>query len=279
MKQVSKFGLSAVLLAAVVGIQACKQEEANAAERSAEKVPAPIIKHRSQPAEEKAADSVQLIKGQLAAKLPRLPVVSVTESQAKGIYQVELRGGDVIHVTADANYIINGDLLAVKQDKMDNITEAWRSEKRIAALSSLKDEDLVVFQAEGEEKGEVIAFTDTSCGYCRKLHVEVPKLNAMGITVKYAAWPRYGVKSPAGQTIANIWCAADKQKAMTLGKTNKPVPKPEGECDTGVIQNQIDMGRALGVRGTPALFLADGRKVGGYRKASDLAAELGIKSD
>ena len=76
--------------------------------------------------------------------------------------------------------------------------------------------------------------------------------------------------------MAHIWCAQDREDAMTLAKTRKPVPTPEGECDTTAITDQINLGRQLGVRGTPAVFLGDGRKVGGYRKASDLAAEFGL---
>ncbi|MCG8672288.1 MAG: DsbC family protein [Pseudomonadales bacterium] len=279
MKKVSKLGLSATLFVALLGLQACKQEKATAEDSAQPAAEAPAAPTAEEP--KAAADMVQLtpeehIKKTLAANLPQLQVVSMMESSAKGIYQVEINGGEVIHVTSDGKHILNGDLLKVKAGGVDNVTEVWRSEKRVAALNGLKDETLVVYPATGEEKGEVIAFTDTSCGYCQKFHLEIPQLNAMGITVKYAAWPRYGLQSPAGQIMADIWCSKDREDAMTLAKTRKPVPKPEGECDTAAITDQINLGRQLGVRGTPAVFLGDGRKVGGYRKASDLAAEFGI---
>lgn len=294
MKQVSRFGLGAALMVAFVGLQGCNKDADVAVDASAGPVaekevqvvaqevtePATIEQINAAEAPSAGAENIEAqIKKTLMTNLPNLPVVGMSESRAKGIYQVELGSGEVIHVTADGKYILNGDLLAVNPGGVDNITEAWRSKKRIAALDSLKDGDLVVFQATGEEKGEVIAFTDTSCGYCQKLHMEVPALNAMGITVKYAAWPRYGVQSPAGQTMKDIWCASDRENAMTLAKTRKPVPKTEGDCDISAMHAQIDLGRQLGVRGTPALFLSDGRKVGGYRKASDLAAEFGLKAN
>ena len=286
MKQGYGFLVKAALMAALVGFGGCKQEKADAADVAESKeVVEQVAPNLAEPSMPEASvnkmemaetSSVELIKKNLTDNLPQLQVIEVLPSSAQGIYQVEINNGEVIHVTADGKHIINGDMLMVKAGGVENVTEAWRSERRIAALSELKDENLVVFQAEGEEKGEVIAFTDTSCGYCQKLHQEIPQLNAMGITVKYAAWPRYGLQSPAGQTMANIWCAKDRQEAMTLGKTRKPVPKPEGDCDVAAINDQIALGRTLGVRGTPALFLSDGRKVGGYRPAADLASEFGV---
>ncbi|MCG8315864.1 MAG: DsbC family protein [Pseudomonadales bacterium] len=286
MKQGYGIWMKAALMAALIGFGGCKQEKAdlagNVESKEVVEQSAAASVEQSEPdtseikAQQVETSPVDLIKNNLMSNLPQLQVVQVLPSSAEGIYQVEINNGEVIHVTADGQHIINGDMLVVKAGGVENVTEAWRSEKRIAALAELKDENLVVFQAEGEEKGEVIAFTDTSCGYCQKMHLEIPQLNAMGITVKYAAWPRYGLQSPAGQTMANIWCSADRQEAMTLGKTRKPVPKPEGDCDVSAINDQIALGRTLGVRGTPAVFLSDGRKVGGYRPAADLAAEFGV---
>lgn len=278
-------GFGAALALAVLGLQGCKQEDKHespapqaATTTAADSAAAPEPKSTEEAATGEMVEmsAEELIKKSLSENLPQIQLVGMTESDAPGIYQVELNGGEVIHVTADGKHIINGDLLAVQEGAVRNVTEEWRSKKRVAALQSLKDENLVVFQAEGEEKGEVIAFTDTSCGYCQKLHQEIPQLNAMGITVKYAAWPRYGLQSPAGQIMANIWCSKDRNEMMTKAKSRQEVPKPEGECDTSAIQDQIALGQQLGVRGTPAVYLNDGRKVGGYRKAADLAAELNV---
>ena len=282
------------LLLAVAGMAGCKQNatendvakaiqsggkvvaDAAPTEQSSAQAAATSEQKEAKASPEQEASPEQRIRESLTGNLPRLSIVSFKESHAPGIYQVEINGGEVIHVTADGKHIINGDLLAIQPGGVENITETWRSKKRVDALQSLKDEDLVVYQAEGEEKGEIIAFTDTSCGYCRKFHQEIPQLNAMGITVKYAAWPRYGLQSPAGQTMAHIWCSSDREHTMTLAKTSQPVPKPEGKCNTKVIDDQIALGREVGVRGTPAVYLSDGRKVGGYREAAELAAELNI---
>ncbi|MDX1692345.1 MAG: DsbC family protein [Ketobacteraceae bacterium] len=289
MKQHYGLGLAVALVVIGTGISGCKQEEPPKAEIAAavQTAHTDVAEAGQDKADNPEADQQTMqevsaedqIRRNLTANLPRLSIVSMKESAAPGIYQVEINGGEVIHATADGKYILNGDLLAVQPGGVQNLTETWRSKKRVAALQSLKDEDLVVYPAKGEEKGEVIAFTDTSCGYCQKFHQEIPELNAMGITVKYAAWPRYGLKSPAGQTMLHIWCSDDREKMMTLAKTRQPVPEPEGECNAQVINEQIALGHEIGVRGTPAVYLGDGRKIGGYREAADLAAEMNIAAN
>ena len=224
-------------------------------------------------APEKAA-----IVQKLQASLPNLTVKSLEATPIKGLYQLETDAGDLLLVSADGQYIISGDLHQVGPKGVINLTEQRRSEDRKSALTALKDKDLVVYKAKGEEKGEVLVFTDTSCGYCRKFHTEVPQLNAMGITVKYAAWPRYGLQSPAGQNMVNVWCSKDRQDALTRAKNNQSITPPAGKtCDQHVIQDEINLGHKMGVQGTPAVFLTDGRQVGGYVPAAQLAAQLGIK--
>ncbi|MGC6563786.1 thioredoxin fold domain-containing protein, partial [Escherichia coli] len=60
-------------------------------------------------------------------------------------------------------------------------------------IDSLKNE-MIVYKA-ANEKYVITVFTDISCPYCQKLHQEVPELNKQGVTVRYLAFPRNGVKN------------------------------------------------------------------------------------
>jgi len=214
----------------------------------------------------------------LQTRLPNLTVKSLEPTPIKGLYQLETQSGDFLMVSADGKYLIPGDLHEIGDRGVVNLTEMSRAVERKTALKELKDKDLVVYKANGQEKGEVLVFTDTSCGYCRKFHAEVPELNAMGITVKYAAWPRYGLQSPAGQTMVKVWCSDNREEALTRAKNNETIVPPTGKtCDPHVISNEINLGHRMGVEGTPAVFLANGRQVGGYVPAAQLAAMLGIQ--
>lgn len=261
-------------IATVLGTVGCGSDKSTASASEAVATATAAVAQSSAVTAGDQGGAVAAIKKSIADNLPQLNVLNVASSVVPDMYRVELDGGEAVHVSADGKYIFNGDLLAVKQGGVENLTEVWRSEKRVAALNALKDEDLVIFPAKGDEKGVIYAFTDTSCGYCQKMHSEMDELNAKGVTVKYIAWPRYGLQTEAGQTMVNIWCSKDRLAAMTLGKTRQAVPKPEGECDNQVVLDQVALGQSLGVRGTPALFLTDGRRVGGYRPAAELAAEF-----
>ncbi|CBL45828.1 probable thiol:disulfide interchange protein [gamma proteobacterium HdN1] len=207
------------------------------------------------------------IKASLEASLPRVQIQSVAPTAVKDIYQVVLSSGQVLHTTADGKHFFAGDLISLEGNKIANVTEEWRAKNRVEALHSLKDKDLVVFPAKGAEKGELYVFTDVTCGYCIKFHSEVPELNRQGITVKYAAWPRAGVSSDAGNTMRDVWCAADRQTAMTNAKSHKAVEHAKDSCTDQVIADQVKLGFALGVNGTPAVFDKNGQKLGGYAPA------------
>ncbi len=224
-----------------------------------------------------AATDQEVIKSSFKVRFPQVKIDQIKQTGVDGIYQVETSSGELLYVSADSKYIFTGDLLDISGNATVNVSENYRSEKRVSALNDLKDEDLVVYPAK-DEKSEVLVFTDTSCGYCRKFHTEVSAMNEMGITVKYVAWPRYGLQSPAGQTMVNVWCAEDRESAMTKAKSNQAVSAPMGRvCEQNTIQDQINLGHQIGVRGTPAVYSTDGRQLGGYLKAGQLAQQLGIQ--
>ncbi|MBA53659.1 MAG: protein-disulfide isomerase [Pseudomonadales bacterium] len=224
-----------------------------------------------------AATDQEVIKGTFSIRFPQVKITNIEKTGVSGIYQVETTSGELLYVSSDAKFIFTGDLLNIAGDATVNVSENYRSDKRVDALKALKDEDLVVYPAK-EEKGEVLVFTDTSCGYCRKFHTEISQMNELGITVKYVAWPRYGLQSPAGQTMVNVWCSNDREAAMSKAKSNEPVSAPAGKvCEQNTIQDQINLGHQIGVRGTPAVFALDGRQLGGYMKAGQLAQQLGIE--
>ena len=132
---------------------------------------------------------------------------------------------------------------------------------------------MVVFSAIGEEKAHISVFTDVDCGYCRMLHREVPKLNDMGVTVRYLAYPRAGVGSESYEKLVNIWCSADPQEWMTKAKQGMEVP--ENKCANPVAEH-FQLGNSVGVRGTPSIVLDNGKFIPGYLTADKLAKELGI---
>ena len=141
-------------------------------------------------------------------------------------------------------------------------------------LDALNPEDMIVFSPEKEKKREITIFTDTDCGYCRKLHKEVSRLNSMGIEVRYLAFPRGGVSFNAYSDLSSAWCSNNKRDALNKLKDRASIPKMT--CENNPVAAQYKLGNAMGVTATPAAVLPDGQLIMGYRPASEWKKVLGL---
>lgn len=221
-----------------------------------------------------AATAEEVIKQKLQAAGRDIPVSVVRPSVVENIYEVELSSGEMFYSTADGGYLFSGDLYQVSPQGFKNITEEGRMLARAQQIQSLDEKELVIFPAEGEKKGQITVFTDVDCGYCRKLHKEVPELNKMGITVRYLAFPRSGLGSEVYRTMVSVWCADNRQDALTRAKQGEVI---QSKACVDPVASQYQLGQKLGVTGTPAIFLDDGRLLPGYMPAARIATTLGLK--
>ena len=195
------------------------------------------------------------------------------QSAMPGLYEVSVKSGPTLYVTADGGFFVAGDLFAVGPGGFTNLAEQKRDADRRDALASLSPAEMIVFSPPNP-KATVTVFTDIDCGYCRKFHQEVPQLNAMGIAVHYLAFPRAGLGSPSFRKIATAWCAPDRGAALTRLKNGEDVP--DNVCPGNPVAAQYALGERLGVTGTPALVLEDGTLIPGYQPAAELARLLGV---
>ncbi|GIT49381.1 MAG: hypothetical protein Ct9H300mP14_13090 [Gammaproteobacteria bacterium] len=93
-------------------------------------------------------------------------------------------------------------------------------------IENLDEAGMVVF-APQDVKSTITVFTDTSCGYCVKLHQEIAQTVAGGVKVRYLGFPRSGLNSSSGETLVSVWCADNRQQAMTEQKGGSPLkPRP-----------------------------------------------------
>lgn len=192
---------------------------------------------------------------------------SINKTPLPGIYEVSF-GTAIFYFNKDASLMLKGDLIDMKSKV--NLTEKKRTGARVALIDAVGDANMIVYPAKNE-KYKVTVFTDIDCPYCVKLHREMTDYNNMGITVRYMAYPRAGVGSPSYDKIVSVWCSKDRKQAMSDAKSGKAIEKKT--CDNPVAK-QLDLGQAIGVRGTPAMFLSDGTMLPGYVQAARLKAIL-----
>ena len=226
--------------------------------------------------------SPEAIKSLLEEKLPGIEVSSVEPSPKEGIYQV-FYNGQILYVSTDGQFLFTGNLLGLAEDEPVNHTEAAvfakaaeLSPQRAATIASIKEEDMVVFKADNKEEYVVTVFTDVDCAYCRKLHKEVPQLNARGITIRYLAFPRAGIGSSAYDKLVSVWCADDRQLAMNNAKLKRQF---SAKSCTNPVASQYQLTRDFGLSGTPALIMPDGELIAGYVPFEELHKHLKSKAE
>jgi len=219
------------------------------------------------------SDGGQKLVQRLKALRPGIPIEKVSPSPVPGIYELEINGGTTFYGTADGRYLFAGDLYELGDTDLVNLADAARSEKRRDLIAQVKLEDMIIFPATTTRKAVINVFTDVDCGYCRKLHQEVPDLNAMGIEVRYLAYPRAGLESPSYTKIVSAWCSKDPNTAITRLKAGETIPP--ADCDNPVAR-EFELGHEVGVQGTPSIILEDGTMLPGYMTAPALAEAIGI---
>lgn len=218
-------------------------------------------------------DPAALIRARLNAVRPGLEIYGVEPSAMPGMYAVDVAGG-VLYVSEDARFLLPGKLYGLTDTDLVDLDAERLAARRKALIDAVPLEDMIVFApAEGPTKAVINVFTDVDCGFCRKLHQEMPELNARGIEVRYLAYPRAGIGSPSYDKIVTAWCSDDRQAALTALKSGADLPKLT--CPNPVAKEYL-LGQKLGVTGTPALFTADGIMFPGYVPAAELARRLGI---
>lgn len=201
-------------------------------------------------------------------------VKSINESPVKGLFEVETDSG-IYYISEDGQFFLNANIYDINNE-MENLTgnkiEKLRRAKIEAHFAKMKDfeKDMIVYKAK-DEKYVVTVFTDPTCGYCQKLHKGIPEYNKLGITIRYLAFPRGGIKSNTYKTMVSIWCADDPKLAMDNAKQRRAIAPLT--CENSV-KDQYELGVLLGVNGTPALFLEDGTSMPGYLPPAQLLEAL-----
>jgi thiol:disulfide interchange protein DsbC len=207
---------------------------------------------------------------EIAAKLNGVSADDIVESPLEGLYQVMV-GSNVAYVTADGRFLIQGEIYDL--ESLENVTENTRASARVGLLGSVDSSEMIVFRpSNGDVKHTITIFTDIDCGYCRQFHREIEQVNALGIEVHYLFYPRTGPNTESWEKADKVWCAADRNTALTRAKLGGSVP--DNQCAETPISSHFTLGQRVGVRGTPAIFAENGELIGGYLPPNALAERL-----
>jgi thiol:disulfide interchange protein DsbC len=211
-----------------------------------------------------ADEEMDAVRASLQKWVPGAQPQSIKAAPIAGIYEIVLEG-QVFYLSQDGRYAMQGQLVDLAT--RTNLTEERLKTIRAAAINALDERDMVVFGPK-QAKYTVSVFTDIDCGYCRQLHQHVNDYNKLGIKIRYLSFPRAGIGSSSYDKAVDVWCAKNRQQAMTQAKADKPVENTS-QCKNPVA-SQFNLGQSLGVNATPTLILEDGTMLPGLVRPQTL---------
>ena len=208
------------------------------------------------------------LKNKLSAMLG-LEINKVNPSAMPGLVELITNQG-LFYASADGKFFIQGKLYGLGRT-VTNYSEESLAQVRVEGMDTFSD--AMIVNPAKNEKHVITVFTDITCGYCRKMHEQMSDYNDKGITVRYLAYPRSGIKDRSGQysegfkDLRSIWCHENPEEALTKAKMGSSVA--QRICDKP-IEDEFNFGRQVGVNGTPAIILEGGMMVPGYKEPEAL---------
>jgi len=203
-----------------------------------------------------------------AANIPGTKKDDIRPTPVTGVFEVR-RGADIVYMSGDGQYVFTGDLYHVPSHT--NLTEAHRRVLRQKLIDSIPESQMVIFSPP-QPKYTVTVFTDVDCAYCRELHRQIADYNRLGVRVRYIFFPRTGPNTESWRKAEQVWCSTDRKSALTRAKLGQPLDaKP---CGATPVEREYELGKAIGLEGTPGIVAANGAMVGGYLPPQALVDEL-----
>lgn len=200
-------------------------------------------------------------------------VVREVATEVEGVDLLELSDGGIVYLFNDQPYFFYGNLYRFSERGVANLSEAYKSEQRVELLGALDPSEALVFPASSPRRETLWVFTDVTCGYCQLFHREIAQYNALGLEVRYLAFPRFGMESESGELLETAWCSNNPREAITRLKSGESLPPKR--CDSPVARHFL-LGQRLGVSGTPAIFTGSGVQLPGFVPPDQIMARLGL---
>ena len=217
-----------------------------------------------------AADDPELeqARKKLTLSYPNLAADDINRSPIDGFLELR-QGAMVAYVSMDGRFLVQGEIFDLLQDR--NLTQESVRVGRVKLIAGVKDQDSVIF---GADKADytVTVFTDIDCTYCRKLHREIDTYTKEGIKVRYLLYPRSGPNTRSWEKAEEVWCADDRNTAMTKAKNDQSLPA--ANCDADIIMAHFELGLGVGLTGTPTIITPGGDIISGYVPAAQLRSRL-----
>lgn len=208
----------------------------------------------------------------LAARIPGTRPEDLRTTPVPGIYELT-HGSDVTYVSADGKFAFAGDMYSVtEKGEFPNLTEVRRRELRLQLLGDVPESEMIVF-GPANAKHTITVFTDFDCPWCRRLHSQIAEYNKLGIRVRYMFFPRTGPHTASWAKAEAVWCSKDRNATFTRAKQGEELTRPAA-CTSTPVAREYELGREIGISGTPGMVMESGELIPGYLTPTVLLAHL-----
>lgn len=211
--------------------------------------------------------NVAIVEKNLKKNFPATTITSVEESPIKGIYELTL-GKSLAYTDVTGEYFLFGDIIRMKDQQ--NMTSPKRDELQKIDFSTLPLKDAITYK-KGKGERKLAVFSDPQCPYCKRLEVELMKLD--NVTIYVFTNPLASLHPEARSLSKKIWCSKDKNKAWRDYLISGIQPVGDGLC-TNPVDSNVKLSKQLGFDGTPMALLEDGTVVAGAVSAGELDYKL-----
>ena len=204
--------------------------------------------------------NVDTVKAQLKQKYPNLQIENIQKTEMSGIYSATL-DRQIVYVGENAEHILIGSMLRLKDQR--NLTKDLVMQEQRIDWKKLPLQDAIK-TVKGNGKRQIAVFSDPNCPYCKQLENQLNQLS--NVTIYTFIYP---IRSQSVQPSKQVWCQPNPAFAWHNLIQKGIVPQSLAIC-ANPIERNLQLGRELGVEGTPTLFFSNGFKAVGVQTAAQI---------
>lgn len=198
--------------------------------------------------------------------IPDARILEVKNSPVKGMWEVavETNGKNLLYyIDFSKKLILSGYVFNLKTKS--NLTQERLMELNKVDVSQIPLDDAVIM-GDKNARHKIIVFTDPDCPYCAKLHEETKKIIDKRKDIAFYI-KMFPVHQSAVEKSKTIICEKSL-KLLDDAFAKKQLPKPK--CETSAVDENLKLGKKIGISGTPSIILPNGNIIPGYKDADSL---------
>jgi len=209
------------------------------------------------PASQNDMDAFASIKQTLEERFPDQGILDIRSSAIPGLFEVYSADDSIAYTDASADHLFVGSLLDTRTRR--NIVADRLDERHTVDFKTLPFK-YAIKTVKGTGQRQLAAFTDPDCPACEQLEKDL--VNVSDITIYTFLFPVAELHPQAPAHARAIWCASDRPGAWRQWMLERQAPH-SAKCPDDPIQQLHALAEKLRIRGTPTLFLSNGRRITG----------------